>query len=640
MAIQVDEALYLAAIAQVCRGSSVVGVSFFVADGYLLTCAHVVAKALGHSKKSHQISGSEMLGQKVPLDYRECDESPLTAEVIYWRHPPGNQQLDSDIAVLKLQDPMPDGASILPLYAGQDYWDEDFRVLGFPSKLDPGGWAKGELMGAVYDQTGLVQMGDPNVPGYAIEPGFSGSPVWSPSLDNRIVGMTVARDKVREEAKVGFMIPILKLQRALNVVAMESLVDILRDGITTYQSAMQTAYFAALGDRRARFPLASHPEPLQVLRDNLATLSSVPPTNPKDPNALYQFVACLTLPALELTGDLEDVLRQWLEIRVADVQPLLDAAEASLSTEQARQATVLHSHLLLWVRYSPEYDSQSRYLVSALFVRDASRYDPKTGTGGMELHAPEKFRSEAQGGTVTKSDLEKVLQACLQEISAHDLNELTLELFLPIPLINTEVEHWDERAKQKLPPHLQSLIQDSMQIFPVGFRYRVVLRIAERIDSYFADLRSPWQSKWNHLESAVRACRLLKDVFIPGNCQDLAKFQTDLAQDTCLGMQLASVLEATDHQRLLLALVMTGAPAALWLRQELPKTQCKRKFNQLLKQPLGEIAGKVREARRDAFPKKRELHFGHHLALIWENPSLVPVEPEEDAVDQPLEMPS
>jgi len=54
MAQPVDEALYLAAIARVCRGSNVIGVAFFVAEGYLLTCAHVVAKALGHNRKSYQ----------------------------------------------------------------------------------------------------------------------------------------------------------------------------------------------------------------------------------------------------------------------------------------------------------------------------------------------------------------------------------------------------------------------------------------------------------------------------------------------------------------------------------------------------------------------------------------------------------
>ena len=102
MAIQVDEALYLAAIARVCRGNTAIGVGFFVADGYLLTCAHVVAKALGHNRKSHQIPAAEMLGQAVPLEFRDGVEEQSTAQVIYWRCHPDDVRSDGDIAVLKL----------------------------------------------------------------------------------------------------------------------------------------------------------------------------------------------------------------------------------------------------------------------------------------------------------------------------------------------------------------------------------------------------------------------------------------------------------------------------------------------------------------------------------------------------------
>lgn len=636
----VNEARYRAAIARVCQRNSVIGVSFFVADGYLLTCAHVVAKALGYNKPSHQITGAEVLEREVTLEFRlDGVEQPATAQVIYWRRHPQDPRSDSDVAVLKLQGAMPDGAQVLPLRYGQDYWDQSFRVLGFPAKLDPGGWAKGTLQGTVYDQAGLVQMGDPNVPGYAIEPGFSGSPVWSPSLDNSIVGMTVARDKEREAAKVGFMLPVLRLKRALEVVEVESLIDILGNQAARYQSAMRLAYQATLSDRISSFPLSTQSAPSQALRANLATLSSVPPTGESSFNQLHQFIACLTLPEIDLPKDLQDILHQWLDIRVESLPALLDAAKTSLTAEQDRQAKTIHPHLLLWIRNSPDY-GQKRFLVSALFVEDASRYDSRTGLGGIEVHAPEQFRDPVQGDTVAKSDLEKVLQSSLQEISTHDLTELTLDLFLPLSLINTEVDHWEERATQQLPPHLQHLIQDAMNIFPIGFRYYVALRIAERVETYFSDLRSPWKSKWRQLQEAVRRCRPAKDVFIPGNSQDLNTFQADLAVDTCLGMQLARSLDATDHQRLLMALLLTGTPAALWLRQELPKTQCKRKFNQLLKLPLGEIAGKVREARQEAFPCQRHLHFGHHLALLWENPALVPLESEEDAVDLPLEMPN
>ena len=228
MTQQVDEALYLAAIARVCRGSNVIGVAFFVAEGYLLTCAHVVAKALNHNRKSYQLPAAEILGQEITLQFRLGNaEKSAEAKVVYWRFPEHDPRSDNDVAVLKLQEPMPDGTQSFSLSPSLEYWDQAFRVLGFPSKLDEGGWATGIIQGKVYDTSGLVQMKDNQTTGYAIEPGFSGSPVWSPSLNDTIVGMTVARDKEREEAKVGFMLPVLRLKRALEAVELESLMDIL-----------------------------------------------------------------------------------------------------------------------------------------------------------------------------------------------------------------------------------------------------------------------------------------------------------------------------------------------------------------------------------------------------------------------------
>ena len=585
MTQQVDEALYLAAIARVCRGSNVIGVAFFVAEGYLLTCAHVVAKALGYSRKSYQIPGANIIGQDITLEFRQGNvEKSAEAKVVYWRFPDYDPQSNNDLAVLKLQEPMPAGAEYFSLSPSSKYRNQDFQVLGFPSKLDPGGWATGTITGRVYDTSGLVQMQDNQTPGYAIEPGFSGSPVWSSTLDNTIVGMTVARDKEREEAKVGFMLPVRRLKRALEAVDLETLMDILELQVNALGKAISTIYPIAVGDRIATFPMSTQTDPIQALRGNLANLLSIPNQNPASPGTLTFAVAMLTLPDLGLAEPVRIALTSWLQHRVVDVAPLLATAQQALTDAAATAST--QAHLLLWVRNSPEYESQNRYLVEAYCIPEIEAYDPISEVGCQRLNAINTFRDAAKGDTIARGDLEKVLQACLQEVSTHYRQEiankeLILELLLPIPLLNYAVDQWDEQAPKQIPAYLQQLLDaqqqveasDAVAIPPIGSQYQVMLRIAERVDPILASRRSLWETKWLALKQAEKDKKLSKLIFIAGHCKD---FQAVFAKGECLGMHLNTILPDASLQLRLFALAMGATPAALWMRQPTSKTSYKK----------------------------------------------------------------
>lgn len=645
----IDQAGYLAGIARVCsqsvRGNAVVGVAFFVADGYLMTCAHVVGKALQCSEKWQKISAEEMLGQEVVLEFLQegLPWKVRAAKVIFWRCKANFPKSDNDIAVLKLIGKMPEGFQPLPLDARKDYADKAFKVVGFPRNRGIGVPASGRIEGDTYDPAGRVQVQGTDEQGYAIEPGFSGSPVWSPDCGNAIVGMTVARDQEREAAKVGFMLPVLRLKRALEQVDIESLMDILSPYAETKRTEIQRAYRAVVGDRLSRYPLSTQREPILALRDNLAQLATVPAAGEKSTSSLHQFTACLRLPELALPEPLPTSLREWLELRVGEaLEELMDAVQKSLAALPASPAQPLPPHLLIWVRFSPDYASQERYLVGAQLIRDSDHYDARSGTGGKTLNSPKAFRDPNKGDTVALGDLEKIVQKCLLECSSDNLHELTLELFLPLNLLDTEAEHWSEQAIDELPPYLQELIDEPEEVLPIGFQYRVVLRMSDRIENYFASRRSQWQAKWSDLMGAVKRCQTAEQTLTSGQNQD---FLAVFAKGDCLGIHLIATISDKERQKRFRALLVGAVPAALWLRRAVPKTKCKRQFNQLLIHPIGEIASKVREVRQEAyiqFPKlkDRDRHFGHHLALIWENPNLVPPEAEDDnAVDMPLEMP-
>ena len=431
----IDRASYLAGIARVCsqgaRGNTVVGVAFFAGNGYLLTCAHVVGKALLNHKKWQKISAEEMLRQKVMLEFRQGESQwEAQAKVVFWRFNSNCQKSDNDIAVLKLTEKMPEGLQPLPMADRKDYDDQSFEVFGFPSGLDIGGWASGQIKGDTYDTAGRVQIQDTLETGYAIEPGFSGSPVWSPNCGNAIVGMTVARDQEREAAKVGFMLPVLRLKRALEQIDIESLIDILLPYAETKRAEIQRAYRAIVGDRLSRYPLATQRESISALRDNLTQLATVSAPGEGPISSLHQFAACLSLPEFALPEPLPTALREWLELRVDEqLERLMDTAQKNLASLLAEPAQPLPPHLLIWVRFSPDYASQARYLVGAQLIRAPDHYDARSGVGGKTLNSPKAFRDPTRGDTVALSALEKIVQKCLVECSSDNLHELTLELF-------------------------------------------------------------------------------------------------------------------------------------------------------------------------------------------------------------------
>ncbi len=181
------------------NGGKVVGAGFLVSPKYILTCAHVVADALGLSRAI-----VEKPEQAVSLDFPiVAAKQFFKARVVFWRpiHP---DEFAEDIAGLELESSPPDAVKPAQLVTSEDLWGHPFRVLGFPLKQPNGAWASGELRAGIGN--GWVQLEDVKQQGYALEPGFSGAPIWDEKLVG-IAGMAVAAEIARPDAKAAFMIP-------------------------------------------------------------------------------------------------------------------------------------------------------------------------------------------------------------------------------------------------------------------------------------------------------------------------------------------------------------------------------------------------------------------------------------------------
>jgi hypothetical protein len=130
--------------------------------------------------------------------------------VVFWRpiHP---DEFAEDIAGLELESSPPEVAKLAQLVTSKDLWGHPFRVLGFPAGKSNGAWASGELRAGLAN--GRVQLEDVKQQGYALEPGFSGAPIWDEKLVG-IAGMAVAAEINRPDAKAAFMIPTKVLHKA------------------------------------------------------------------------------------------------------------------------------------------------------------------------------------------------------------------------------------------------------------------------------------------------------------------------------------------------------------------------------------------------------------------------------------------
>ncbi|MEA5507212.1 trypsin-like peptidase domain-containing protein [Halotia wernerae UHCC 0503] len=217
------------------KNGKVIGAGFLVAQKYILTCAHVIADALGLSRTTAQMPDAE-----ITLDFPlVAAKQFFQAQVVFWL-PVNPSMAVEDIAGLELKHSPPDQALLAPLITSDDWAGHPFRVLGFPGGQPDGVWATGILRGRT--AKGWVQLEDVKQPGYRLEPGFSGAPIWDGELQG-IAGIAVAIDINRPEAKVGFMIPTKMLVSAWSVLSEQAIASCPYRGLFPFREEDTRFFF-------------------------------------------------------------------------------------------------------------------------------------------------------------------------------------------------------------------------------------------------------------------------------------------------------------------------------------------------------------------------------------------------------------
>lgn len=175
------------------------GAGVLLPGNHILTCAHVVASALGADANGSCPDG--MVG----VDFPGCQsDAVLSAQPVRAAWAPVRKRR-GDVAVLALADTPPAGAKPAALRPCGPPFVRDVRAFGHPRGRDDGIWIKADLFGSGGPGAEWVQMAGESVTGGRVERGFSGAGVVA--ADGSVIGCVIAHD-TDIIAKIAWMVPV------------------------------------------------------------------------------------------------------------------------------------------------------------------------------------------------------------------------------------------------------------------------------------------------------------------------------------------------------------------------------------------------------------------------------------------------
>ena len=592
---------------------AVVGAGFWVAERYILTCAHVIQAALGslNSCLGKEISVTFLFalpGQKQAARVIFCEFHELNAAQ--------PEQRGRDFALLYLSAALPCVIEPVALDPLGQIEDTPIKSFGFPKGDEIGRNLTAATRGEV--GVGWIQIQGTGQTDLATEEGFSGAPVWCNAVQ-AFVGMIVARDKRRPEAKMGFMIPTEKLRRPLRAMEWHSLLQILADHQAEIAPQISAAYQIC---RPPHWPAALP----RTLKDRLLDLAEMPADGLPE-SRLVQFAACLHgQPNL---GAVKPSLLQWINQHTTDLGRLLSHLQQRRAKTEPQFKAVITPCLLISVQADKanKADKAEPYRVNAWFIPDPSLYRYDTGEGAEVLNpeAPEQYLEADEAINLEQgvpyTHIPALVADYLDQLGRRgvDQQSLTVEFFLPLILMDEAIERYE------IPE--QGGFGDPM---PLGLKEncaQVLLRSQERLD--LTRYHPRWRTKWAMLKHL--ASRAAKDAFIDGDVHT-AQLKDKLLPNQAFGLALTKPPDTSKRGEIAL-LLTTGTPAALWLRRQAVNPSLRQCLQtKVLAVCLADAPNAVWTLRRQTaapphpIEADQSLELGHHLSFLWEDPNRIPPE--------------
>jgi hypothetical protein len=289
-------------IVRICTLTSereICGAGFLVTERHIVTCAHVLAQALGVRYDRPDIPDGEVLIDFItasPSFEIGLSKSSQTARVIFWA--PRKDDGKGDIAVLELRTDCPVESQPARLATAQNVFGHAFWSYGFPPQYDDGTWGYGMLV--AHASFGVQISSDPQY-SFIVQPGFSGAPVWDEQAGS-FVGMIVTAD-TRSAARTAFMIPTNALltawpkldnyslrKRILELEKRKSITDFVKLAANIYPQVKATSSESGNAELDAAFDLSEG----SISTDG-NVLSSLPEQSSDLLDALRQIPQCVLI---------------------------------------------------------------------------------------------------------------------------------------------------------------------------------------------------------------------------------------------------------------------------------------------------------------------------------------------------------
>jgi hypothetical protein len=262
-------------------------------------------------------------------------------------------------------------------------------------------------------------------------------------------------------------------------------------------------------------------------------------------------------------------------------------------------------------------DSETYYQLESWLIEDIDIYQTKkTGfhsllAAGSPDNAPCLLEEMLQNITHL---LDRLLSAQRNHCKACE-NYPEIHVFLPLELMHLDVDAW--------------LLEDSKRPKYLGHDYLVFIHCANRYDGNYRKMPS-WKKLWKRHQGLLQESAL--NVFVEGHDNDLDELM-EILEDAVQGDRIVGlqVIDApVDTENLVYELLDSGLPIAIWSRTNLEEAAHQTQVKELLAASCLEtlpsrVKDKRAETRRIRHPQnQKEVHIGHHLSLLWDDPHFYP----------------
>lgn len=588
------QALELSVVRIYGKQGKIVGAGFLISPEYLLTCAHVVASALGIDSTS-----LEQPKELIQLDFPIIKAGEkLTASVEVWVPVKPNSSPE-DIAVLKLRDPLPVGVQPISLVNDKELYNHEFETLGFPEGRSNGAWAEGVLKRPVAH--GWIQIEDTKSTGYRLEEGFSGTAIWDKRLGG-VVGMAVAADKKRPEVKAAFLIPthllltvwdqlpkICSIQRRKT-----ELITLLQPYYKTLQGQIKLAYQQCSPEKFIGLSL--------YLPNSLDDLVTQLDGHKDERFSLLGIFICHLISGFQQKGEfleLSKSLVQWLDQYQDDYQDLLKWLEQKQENKERQQEEGDKRPCLL-MRVSK---NNGGLMLQAWVIKDMRGYRPNQETECKRL-------TEKEVNFTLRNFPEILYSYCCEKSPAESGHKVSrIHLYLPYDLVEPKFQYID-------------LLTMKHYSNPIGAKYEVTLGFSERIRTVDNEASLIWKQKCKKLK---RQCNQgVKYIFDPID-ESKNNIEKLLMKEDTLSIRFTNAIQDKKSLKsIMAAFYKHGIPLAFWFRQDIQCVNFKQEELDSIYQAncLTKLVTIIKNQRYAAWGE--ENHIGNHLSLLWDDADLLP----------------